>query len=224
MSNEIIEQTPFSGLGFADNPEPRCPCVLILDKSGSMAGSKIAQLNEAVRFFQQELMGDDLAKLRVEVAVVSFGPLTVDAQFSAPVQFIPPNLEASGDTPMGAAVMRAIDMVNERKKEYRTNGISFYRPWLVLMTDGAPTDSIAAAAAAIREGEAAKKFAFFAVGVDQADMDQLKQLSVRPPLMMNGIKFREFFLWLSSSMKTVSHSTPQTEGLALPSTAGWASL
>jgi uncharacterized protein with von Willebrand factor type A (vWA) domain len=31
---------------FAENPEPRCPCVLLLDTSGSMQGTPINALNE----------------------------------------------------------------------------------------------------------------------------------------------------------------------------------
>ena len=31
---------------FAENPEPRCPCVLLLDTSGSMRGERIQALQE----------------------------------------------------------------------------------------------------------------------------------------------------------------------------------
>jgi uncharacterized protein with von Willebrand factor type A (vWA) domain len=46
MSEEYIpfEQIPFGSDNFADNPEPRCPCVLLLDTSGSMGGAAIRQL------------------------------------------------------------------------------------------------------------------------------------------------------------------------------------
>lgn len=37
MSNPF-EQQPMSGAEFVDNPEPRCPCLLLLDVSGSMRG------------------------------------------------------------------------------------------------------------------------------------------------------------------------------------------
>ena len=30
---------------FAENPEPRCPCVLLLDTSASMTGTPIQALN-----------------------------------------------------------------------------------------------------------------------------------------------------------------------------------
>ncbi|HEY3345901.1 MAG TPA: hypothetical protein VGJ97_13285 [Anaerolineaceae bacterium] len=58
---------------FADNPEPRCPVVLVLDTSGSMNGAPIQELNEGLRQFAQGLAGDRLSSLRVEMAVVTFG-------------------------------------------------------------------------------------------------------------------------------------------------------
>ena len=79
-----MEQTPyqqtrylgsaFDAARFADNPDPRCPCVLVLDRSGSMTGDRIDELNAGLRQFRDELLADDLAARRVELAVVPFGP------------------------------------------------------------------------------------------------------------------------------------------------------
>ncbi len=121
---------------------------------------------------------------------------------------------------MGAAVVRAIDLVEGRKQEYRSNGIAYYRPWIFMITDGAPTDDWQLAAAQIKEGEASKKFAFFSVGVEDADMSTLKQLSTREPLKLKGLMFRELFGWLSSSLRSVSRSTPGTD-VPLDPPAGW---
>jgi uncharacterized protein YegL len=202
------DQAPFGGEDFAINPEPRCPVVLLLDTSGSMQGRPIQELNEGLVTFKDELMADELAAKRVELAIVSFGPVQVVTDFQTADIFHPPTLEANSDTPMGAAVIQALSMLESRKSMYRAHGVSFYRPWIFLITDGAPTDSWQTAAAMAREGETAKKYAFFAVGVEGARMDILGQFTTREPLKLQGLKFRSLFQWLSNSMKAVSRSQP----------------
>lgn len=124
---------------------------------------------------------------------------------------------------MGAAITQGLDLVRQRKNEYRANGISFFRQWVFLITDGGPTDEWLPAAAAVREGEVSKSFAFFAIGVQGANMDTLKQISVREPLRLEELRFRELFSWLSSSLRSVSHSTPGTE-VPLQPPQGWAAV
>ena len=216
-------EMPFGTDSFADNPEPRCPCILLLDTSTSMQGAPIAALNAGLLAFKEELLTDTLALKRIEVALISFGPVTLVNDFHTAPSFAPPTLKAQGDTPMAAAIIDAIDKVRLRKEMYRSNGIAFYRPWIFLITDGAPTDEWQSAAQAIREGEANKAFAFFAVGVESANMTILKQLAVREPLKLDGLKFRELFQWLSNSMKSVSRSVPGT-AVPLDSPQGWAEL
>lgn len=75
----------------------------------------------------------------------------------------------------------------------------------------------------MREGEAAKQFAFFAIGVKGANMDILRQISIREPLSLDALKFRQLFSWLSSSLRSVSRSTPDTE-VPLESPKGWAAV
>lgn len=219
----MTEQISFGTSEFADNPEPRCPCLLLLDVSGSMGGEPIAQLNAGLATFQNELASDQLAMKRVEVGIVTFGPVRTELPFQSASNFYPPNLSAQGDTPMGEAIQQGLEMVRQRKDEYRTNGISYYRPWVFLITDGAPTDNWQSAAAAVREGEASKAFAFFAIGVKGANMDILKQISAREPLMLDGLRFSSLFSWLSSSLRSVSRSTPGTE-VPLQPPSGWASV
>jgi len=207
---------------FASNPEPRCPCLLLLDVSGSMRGHPIAELNAGLSTFKDELAADTLAMKRVEVGIVTFGPVQIALPFQTASSFYPPVLTVQGDTPMGAAIKEGLALVRQRKDEYRANGISYYRPWVFLITDGGPTDEWQSAAAAVREGESSKSFAFFTIGVQGANMDILQQISVREPLRLDGLRFRDLFSWLSTSLRSVSRSTPGTE-VPLPP-PGWASV
>ncbi|MFT3827981.1 MAG: VWA domain-containing protein [Chitinophagaceae bacterium] len=218
-----FEQIPFGSDDFANNPESRCPCMLLLDTSGSMAGMPIHQLNDGVQTFRQELIQDPLATKRVEVAMMSFGPVQLESDFQTVDYFHPRPLAASGDTPMGSAITRGIELVTKRKQVYKEHGIGYYKPWIILITDGAPTDNWAQAASLIKEGEAKNSFAFFAIGVENANMEVLQQIAVRTPLKLRGLMFREFFLWLSSSMKMVSSKNPGSSVNLLPPT-GWAEL
>jgi len=228
MSDDVLssDQIPFGTTAFADNPEPRCPCLLLLDTSGSMHGKPIDELNEGLRAFRDELLSDSLAVKRVEVGIITFGPVKIQQDFMTADQFSAPQLYSSGDTPMGAAIVEGLELLNTRKAVYRANGISFFRPWVFLITDGAPTDAWAKAATMVREGEEQKKYSFFAVGVESANMDILKQISTREPLKLKGLQFRSLFQWLSNSMKSVSHSALGTEVPLQNPTApnGWASV
>src|SRR5262245_57723089 len=218
MSN--IEQTPFTFSEFTDNPEPRCACLLLLDTSGSMGGAPIRELNAGLIAFNEALSQDTLAMKRVEVAVVTFGPVNVHSDFQTVDNWQPPHLTASGDTPMGAAIVKGLEMLRQRKDQYRANAIEVFRPWVFLMTDGGPTDAWQQAAEMVKEGEASKGFAFFGIGVENANMEILSQICVRPPKKMAGLKFKDMFAWLSSSLSRVSSSKPGTV-VQIPAPTGW---
>jgi uncharacterized protein YegL len=210
---------------FVENPEPRCPVVLLCDTSGSMSGEPINALNTGLAAFQKDVYKDEIASLRVEVALVTFGPVRLTQDFVTIDNFTPQKLTAGGVTPMGEAIEYALDLLEQRKKTYQSNGVQYYRPWVFLVTDGAPTDSWQNAAYKVREAEAQRRLLFFAVGVKGADIDKLRQIALpeRPPVLLNGLDFSSMFQWLSASMKRVSSNKVGGEMVSLPP-VGWGQI
>lgn len=188
-----------------------------------MAGAPIDELNQGLIAFQESLKQDDLAMLRVEVCLINFGPVNVLQDFVSAGELVVPTLTPNDATPMGEAITTALDKIEQRKQSYKANGISYYRPWVFLITDGAPTDEWQAAAQRVKDAEARKKVAFFAVGVENADLAILAQITPRTPLKLKGLAFREMFVWLSSSLSGVSRSTPG-EDVPIQSPAGWSNV
>lgn len=213
-SNDLIE-----------NPTPRCACVLVLDTSSSMNGEPIRELNAALAQFIDELKADDFASYAIELCVITFGSeIREQLPFTPAYQVdVNPKLTANGATPMGEAVRRAVRMLGDRKGEYKRQGVSYYQPWLVLMSDGAPTDDWHQAAEQLRGLAESKKVVSLPVGIGDADLRVLGEFSNRPAKPLAGLKFREFFVWLSQSMARVSQSTPGT-AIKLPGTSGWDSI
>jgi uncharacterized protein YegL len=223
----MSEDPKLEEIEFAENPEPRCPCVLLLDTSGSMSGHATKALGQGLRTFKDALIQDPLASRRVEIAIVTFDTsVNVVQDFVTADQYEPTPLSAGGATAMGTAVITGLDMVQNRKIQYRENGITYYRPWIFMITDGEPQgeagEIIEQATQRIQTEEENKGVAFFAVGVEGANMEKLQAIASRAPVKLNGLNFGEMFIWLSASMQRVSHSKVD-EQVDLPP-LGWGTV
>ena len=234
--------------------EPKCPVVLLIDTSESMAGEKINSLNSGVNLLINTLKNDEIAHKRVELSIVSFNSVVDVIQDFAVVDDMPVvNLNASGFTLMGQAIITGIDLISTRKEIYKSGGIDYYRPWIWLITDGTPTDmgprdgkyyetydDVTASGESINmpesffetwdnviksvhDGENNHNFAFFAVGVEGADMQTLSEISVRAPVKLNGVNFKDMFLWLSKSLSNISHSGTNDQ-ISLSSPDSWGKI
>lgn len=215
-----------AGNDLINNPSARCACMLVLDTSGSMSGAAIDQLNAGLRQFVLDVQADDLAAYSLELGVITAGGSVVEALPFTTAEsigsFAP--LDASGNTPLGEAVTLALQRIEERKAQYRRNGVAYYQPWLVIMSDGSPTDYWSDAAAQAKALAADKKLVCLPLGVDGANMAVLSAFSNWPGKKLDGLNFGEFFKWLSASMSRVSASNSTTSGVSLPSTESWSTI
>ena len=213
------------------NPAPRCPVILMLDTSGSMAGAPLRELKEGLTQFLRETGDDETASMSVELEVVTFGGEAEIAAPFAPVNAVndnPPALTAGGSTPLGEALKLADSELRARRRLYKQKGISSYKPWIVLMTDGCPNDDWKSAAASMKRLGEEKRLQYIGIGIgDEADFDTLREiLPEHPgPVKLKGLCFKEFFKWLTDSLKSVSASSvAQQDAVVLGNVNSWADL
>jgi len=221
-----------------ENPDPRVACVVLVDVSGSMMGRPIEALERGFASFTHYLNNEALASKRVEVAVVTFGTsatVLVPMQEARTLQ--PARFHASGRTNMAAGIHLALDIIDDRKATYKAAGLQYYRPWILLLTDGqANPEGFDQAVARLVAAEHARGVTVFAVGAGpHVDWQQLARLSMqRSPAPLEGLKYEELFEWLSASLSNVSNSTDfarsdealgsMSEQISLPPLSGWTTV
>lgn len=128
----------FNPADFTVEEPKSIPVVLLLDTSYSMSGQPIDMLNKAVKAMIAEFKKAETMETFIKLSIITFGNNGVElhtplAEVSK-IDFQP--LVVGGSTPMGTALEMAKAMI-EDKEIFKGRD---YRPAIVLLSDGAPTD------------------------------------------------------------------------------------
>ncbi len=207
-----------------ENTSQRLPCVSVPAASRTMGGAPRDEVNAGLTVLESELKKDDIASQRVQLLVIRCGgDVEVISDWQDAENFQAPRITASGGTPLGESVRLALSKIEEQKARYKANGIPYNRPWLFVITDGEPNDDgWEQAADAARAADIAEKLVFFGIATAGANLATLRRFAPenRPPVMLQGLKFRELFLWLSQSTRSGSKAAQGTNA-QMPSPADW---
>ena len=201
--------------------------------TGSNLVTRLDELNSGITQFFGELLDFPATKRAAEVCVVAFAGTAEMVKDFEPLSDDHRNIRLSSTTSqdgtsLGHGVATALKLLDQRKENYKSAGVDYYQPWLVVMTDGEPTDDTHYEIANdIRSRVEDKKLSVFPIAIGELlDTRHLSSISPkRDPIKLKGTKFKTFFEWLSKSMAKVSVSVPgedvpiDTDGLK-----GWASL
>ncbi|MBK8370359.1 MAG: VWA domain-containing protein [Saprospiraceae bacterium] len=198
------------------NFQQKCPVVFLLDTSGSMAGPRIDELNRGLQIFLSDSQDDATLLARLDLAIIAFNDREhLDHDFTILQEYSQmPILTAGGTTNLEAGMKHAIDLLIARKEWYRSTNQTYYRPYIVLITDGQPDQNPGntGLTARIKSEVNNKSFNFWAFGVDGANMQVLDSMACPgvggslPAMRLEGTKLTELFQWLSASFSKVSGS------------------
>lgn len=213
---DVKKPRKFQGVAPLMNTEARSLCVLLFDVSGSMAKS-IDAMNDALGAFIENLcLGTGgfsaFSKESVELGIITFDnrvnivrqPHLVSSISDAPILYV-----NNGNTNTTAALDTAVDMVEKRKAQFKKVGLPYYRPWIVLITDGNPNPynerDVIHVTSKLHYGIKNKIFLFNAVGIgEKVDEGFLKYISLDNYIRISRKSFSSMFRTLSCSLNSIS--------------------
>jgi len=198
-------------------PKP-LPVILLVDVSGSMAANgKIDALNTAVAEMIASFAQDESGEAQIQVAVITFGD---EAKLHKPlvpavnIQWQP--MTAKGRTAMGAAFKEATKLIEDRK-QMPTRA---YRPAIVLVSDGAPTDDWKSALDELLNSERGKKAERFALGIEAKESHAMLKAFLDNPAAHvfeahESRQIRKFFRWIDLTVTLRSRSAMPNQSIII---------
>nr|WP_256557830.1 VWA domain-containing protein [Marinobacterium sedimentorum] len=199
------------------------PVIVLADVSGSMiADDKIKAMNAALQDMIKTFADQSRLRAEIQVGLITFGGEVANAHLPlTPAHQIErmETLEAEGRTPMGHAFQLATELLEDKD----LIPSRAYRPVLVLVSDGLPTDDWQEAFSQLQASDRAQKASRFAmaIGSDAAE-SMLKTFANDPeaPLFKadNARDIHRFFraVTMSISAKSQSPNPNQTTQFAIP--------
>lgn len=196
------------------------PVILLADVSGSMAAEgKIDALNTAVAEMVAAFAEEDAALAEIRLAVITFG---AEARLHQPLAAVRQvswePMRATGRTPMGTAFDLATNLIEDRERIPSRA----YRPTLVLVSDGQPTDDWQTPLARLLGSERAGKAQRFALAIGaDADRNMLADFLAAPESRVfeahESRQIKRFFRWVTMSVGLRSRSaTPDRSVVVSP--------
>ena len=191
------------------SPRP-LPVILLADVSGNMAeNGKIETLNAAVSEMIATFVEEEATRAEIQVAIITFGgsAARVHTPLKPASEVKWENMAASGRTPMGSAFTTVQQIIEDRQL---IPGRA-YRPTIVLISDGIPTDDWKTPLELLLGSERASKAMRFAMGIgEEADLVTLKTFLADPSSKVfhahEAREIKKFFRWLSMSVTSRSRS------------------
>lgn len=178
--------------------------ILLVDKSGSLQGNPIEELNQGLMEFAKAMNEDVRVRNSADVCIISFdSDIYLEADFCPAAAYHALHLTAGGGCALNHAIETCLNVIEERQKWYREARMSYYRPFLFVLTAGAPTDSSYERIVSdrLRRGIGNRKVVFVPVGIGP-DTDTAKiqsyypaDAAVKPVLKADAGNFKKAFEW-----------------------------
>ena len=195
---------------FVVNKARPLPVIILADTSGSMSiNGKIDALNLSIKDMISSFASESRLRAEIHLSVVTFGSKAHQIEQIE-------NFVAQGTTPLGAACTIVKDMIEDKE----CIPSRAYRPIIILVSDGYPTDDYKNAFDALINSDRAQKATRFALSIgNDADNALLESFGndVEAPLLFahNAAEIAHFFRAVTMSVANHSKSQKPNEPMKL---------
>lgn len=211
----IVDELNAGWNSLARNNSMRIMITLCVDTSLSMK-IRIGAINDGIRGFLNRIASNNTAKYATELSVITFDAETKDiirfGSVDDAIRVIQMNdgIRAQGyDTRMGSAVLHALNQLDRRIEEFNAMGVQYYKPWLILISDGNATDTETVKKASASVQERLRKNQLRTMCLSMGDgSENLKDFTLDGRVArLEDLKVLEFFEMLSRSVSQYSRSS-----------------
>ena len=192
------------------------PVILILDVSGSMSvDGKITALNESVREMLETFKGQEDHQAEIHAGIITFGgDVQVHQNISPASEIEWQPMNASGSTPFGEALDKARELIEDES----IIPSRAYRPTIVVVSDGQPTDNgywKTALENFLKSNRASKAFRF-AMGIGDYDRGVLEAFLEGTGMQLfeatDSATITKFFQFVTMSVSTrITSKSPDSQ-------------
>lgn len=190
----------------------RLPIYFLIDVSESMVGEPIEQVQNGIRNIIQDLRTDPYALETVFVSVIVFaGKARTITPLTELYKFYPPTLPIGGGTSLGYAMDFLMNDIDSSVQKTTLEVKGDWKPIIFLFTDGTPTDNPSRAFQRWND-KYRRGCNLVAVSIgDNVDTNMLGSITENVLRLKDTDEhsFREFFKWVTASIKTSSMSVEE---------------
>lgn len=213
---------------------PICFCIdtsasmeVVIDDGGIKTGKKVFvdqreyeiveggttlmdKIHEGLKNFYDAILDDDMACDSCESAIVTFNDKAkLYEGFSSVEEKSVPNFSSliGGNTNVSPAIRMALDLLSKQKELYKNNKISYFQPWLVLFTDGLPTDDVSVIKRELMQMQDDDKLSVYTMALsdDPELLNALRGFSKKQPIRCADPRdIQRFFEFLAKSVSVVA--------------------
>lgn len=214
VSDDVVNQYKLNNEDLINNSANRVPVCIVVDSSMSMLRDNLIQsVNNGIKNFLREGRENDYAADSIDICIVSFGQSngSVIQPFKNICHANFQELRAQGGSPLGSAVLLALNAIQERLEAYEAHGISSFKPWLIIMSDGEVSEwdkkNFRKSVIELKHLDQEHKIKIACINMSKKENNDLNQLSLgRGVRSIDSFHMDQFFSMLSKSAANLSVS------------------